>query len=137
MDQPIAVRLHIYNRADGREITGQDELSYLFLSITLSQEGHQRPGMTRDFVESLAPLNEGATSPGRGVSNVSTSTLSSNQQLGSFAHFSRLVIVNPGRYKPTVSLLKLSSSGHSDPASGGHVLATMAFNEVIVAQAGP
>ena len=144
MAPPAAVRLRIRNTITGSEINGQDELSYLFVTISLCRESgegllpqnHEMHGITA----SLESLNEGIQ-PHEVEGDQHNRTL--DQQVGSFAHFSNFRIVRPGNYRMKFMLVRVEqprpfSAGERGADRGGsRILATFIPPAIVTAQENP
>lgn len=147
MNPPPAVRLHVRNLLTNSEISRQDELGYLFVTITLCREdgegllpqNHEMQGTTA----SLEPLNEGTQFSDSTIANGTHENIPLSQQIGSFAHFSNFTIIRPGNYKLKFMLVKVEQPGSVSPGGrgvdrgGSRVLTTFISPDVIVAQEGP
>lgn len=116
---PLVVRVHIHD-SNGKEITGEDELSGLFVQATLYQESGSPP--------SLAPPDMYLLSGRLSMSLDLLSESGSSPQQGSYALFPDLKINRPGRYRLGVSLFKVEGlkpvgcSGASNGGGGGAML---------------
>ena len=144
MSPPIAVRLRIRNPNTGVEISGQDELSYLFLSVSLCRENgegllmqsHEMQGTSA----SLEPLNEREHLPRVPEVNGTRANIPLDEEVGSFAHFSNFMIVRPGNYRLKFMLYRMEQPGSLSPGSRGsnrggqRWLATFMPLDVVVAQ---
>lgn len=144
MTPPAAVRLRIRDTISGSEINVQDELSYLFVTISLCRESgegllpqnHEMHGITA----SLEPLNEG-TQPHEVEGDQHDRTL--DQQVGSFAHFSNFRIVRPGNYRMKFMLVRVEQPRHFSTGErgadrgGSRILATFIPPAIITAQENP
>ena len=142
-----AVQLHIRNPTIGSEISGQDELGYLFVTVSLCREdgegllpqNHETQGTTA----SLEPINEGTQSSDVSEPSDSGVDIPLGQQVGSFAHFSNFKIIRPGNYRLKFMLVKVEQPGPVPPGSrgvdrgGSRVLTTYVPPDVIVAQEEP
>lgn len=140
MSPPAAVQLQIRDARTGSEINDQDELSYLFVTISLCRESgegllpqsHEMHGITA----SLEPLNEGIQ-PHEVEGDQHHRTL--DQQVGSFAHFSNFRIVRPGNYRMKFMLVKVEQPRGERGADrgGSRILATFIPPAIITAQDNP
>lgn len=144
INPPPAVQLHIRNPITGAEISGQDELGYLFVTISLCREdgdglmpqNHETQGTTA----SLEPLNEGTQSSDVSEPSDNAADIPLDQQVGSFAHFPNFRIIRPGNYRLKFMLVKVEQPGSISPGSGAvdrggsRVLTTYVPPDVIVAQ---
>jgi len=144
---PPAVQLHIRHLTTGSEISGQGELGYLFVTISLCREdgegllpqNHETQGTTA----SLEPINEGTQTSDVSEPSVSGASIPLDQQVGSFAHFANFRIIRPGNYRLKFMLVKVEQPGSILPGSrrvdrgGSRILATYVPPDVIVAQEDP
>ena len=142
-----AVQLHIRNPTTGYEISGQDELGYLFVTISLCREDGEgllpQNHETQGTAASLEPINEGTQSSDMLEPNDSGASIPLDQQVGSFAHFPNFKIIRPGNYRLKFMLVKVEQPGSVPPGSrgvdrgGSRVLTTYVSPDVIVAQEDP
>lgn len=142
-----AVQLHIRNPTTGYEISGQDELGNLFVTISLCREDGEGPlpqnHETQGTAASLESINEGTQSSDMSEPNDSGANIPLDQQVGSFAHFSNFKIIRPGDYRLKFMLVKVEQPGSVPPGSrgvdrgGSRVLTTYVSPDVIVAQEDP
>ncbi|KAF8466684.1 hypothetical protein BDZ91DRAFT_642114, partial [Kalaharituber pfeilii] len=112
INPPVAVVLRIRNSITGEEISGVDELSYLFLSVSLCRESGDGVLMQSHDMQgtaaSLQPLNEGGPAPRtEAAPNGARSAIPLSQDIGSFAHFSNFVIIRPGNYRLKFMLYRM------------------------------
>ncbi|KAF8423555.1 hypothetical protein EV426DRAFT_533988 [Tirmania nivea] len=142
-----AVQLHIHNPTTGSEISGQDELGYLFVTVSLCREdgegllpqNHEIQGT----VASLEPINEGTQLSDVSERSDSGADIPLDQQVGSFAHFSNFKIIRPGSYRLKFMLVRVEQPGSVPPGNhgvdrgGSRVLTTYVPPDVIVAQVDP
>ncbi|RPB22231.1 hypothetical protein L211DRAFT_789171 [Terfezia boudieri ATCC MYA-4762] len=142
-----AVQLHIRNPTTGYEISGHDELGYLFVTVSLCREDGEgllpQNYETQGTAASLEPINEGTQSSEMPVPSDGVAYIPLNRQVGSFAHFPNFRIIRPGNYRLKFMLVKVEQPESVPPGSrgpdrgGSRVLTTYVSPDVIIAQEDP
>ncbi|RPA87740.1 hypothetical protein BJ508DRAFT_320733 [Ascobolus immersus RN42] len=141
---PLAVRVRIRDAISDLEISGEDELSYLFVAAALYDEGGggapiapPDSGLISGRLSgSLELLNEYHEGYEDGRPPINDDSMPLQLQQGSFALFSSLRINRPGNYRIGITLLRVGGSrmppGRRPRSEGGMSLAEVMSEPISV-----